>query len=53
MKIDKYSQPKSSFLSMEKDMRLIANMMLRNPRLKKLLYYTSADALNRAEPNED
>lgn len=53
MKIDKNPQPKSSFLSMEKDMRLIANMMLRNPRLKKLLYYTSADALNRAEPNED
>ncbi len=53
MKIDKNPQPKSSFLSMEKDMHLIANMMLRNPRLKKLLYYTSADALNRAEPNED
>ena len=53
MKIDKNPQPKSSFLSMEKDMRLIANMMLRNPRLKKLLYYTSADALSRAEPNED
>ena len=53
MKIDKNPQPKSSFLSMEKDMRLIANMMLRNPRLKKLLYYTSADALNRVEPNED
>ena len=53
MKIDKNPQPKSSFLSMENDMHLIANMMLRNPRLKKLLYYTSADALNRAEPNED
>ena len=53
MKIDRNPQPKSSFLSMEKDMHLIANMMLRNPRLKKLLYYTSADALNRAEPNED
>ena len=53
MKIDKNPQPKSSFLSMEKDMHLIANMMLRNPRLKKLLYHTSADALNRAEPNED
>lgn len=53
MKIDKNPQPKSSFLSMEKDMHLIANMMLRNPRLKKLLYYNSADALNRAEPNED
>ena len=54
MKINKDSQPKSSFLSMEKDMHLITNMMIRNPRLKKLLYYNSVDCLDRpAVPEEE
>ena len=47
MIINKNPQPKSSFLSMEKDMHLILNMMLKNPRLKKLLYYTTPDCLKR------
>ena len=53
MKINKDPQPKSSFLSMEKDMHLITNMMLRNPRLKKMLYYNSADCLDRPAVPED
>ena len=43
MKIEGNLQPKSSFLSMEKDASLISNMLLRNERLKKLLYYTTPD----------
>lgn len=53
MKINKNPMPKSSFLSMEKDMHLITNMMLRNPRLKKLLHYTSVDCLDRPALSED
>ena len=53
MIINKEFMPKSSFLSMEKDMHLITNMMLRNPRLKKLLYYNSPDCLDRQPVPED
>ena len=45
MKIESYRQPQSSFLSMEKDMGIITDLILRNKRLKKLLYYTTKDAL--------
>lgn len=45
--IIKDPQPKSSFLSMEKDTRIIANLILSNPRIKKMLYYTTSDCLNR------
>ena len=45
--------PKSSFLSMEKDLSLITNMMVRNPRLNKLLYYTTNDALNHPTVSEE
>lgn len=53
MKINKDPMPKSSFLSMEKDMHLISNMLLRNPRLKKLLYYTTPDCMSRPAVTED
>lgn len=49
----KSPQPKSSFLSTEKDMNLIVSAMLRNERLKRLLHYTSRDALNRKNLTED
>jgi hypothetical protein len=39
--------PKSSFLSVEKDMGIIVNEMLKDERLKRLLYYTTSDCLNR------
>lgn len=44
---------KSSFLSIEKDMRLISNIMLKNRRLKNLLYYTTPDCLDKPEVPEE
>lgn len=49
----KSPEPKSSFLSMEKDTRLILNTMLKNPRIKRLLYYNSPDCLDRPNLNDD
>ena len=53
MKIDGLKIPKSSFLSMEKDTNLIINKMFKNERLKRLLYYTDKNALNRPNLSED
>lgn len=40
-----YFKVNSSFLSIEKDFALIANKMLKNQRLMKLIYYTQPDCL--------
>lgn len=48
-----YQYPKSSFISIEKDMGTIVNMMLKNNRLKKMLYYTSRDCLSRPNLTEE
>jgi len=53
MRIDSAKLPKSSFLSMEKDTNLIINKMFKNERLKRLLYYTDRNALNRPNITED
>ena len=53
MKIETYSYPKSSFLSMEKDMRIIVDTIIKNNRLKKLLFYTTKDCLNKPDLTED
>ena len=53
MKIVNYEFPKSSFLSIQKDLEIITNKMMKNERLKKLLYYTTNDALDRPKLNED
>lgn len=53
MKKMTYTYPKSSFLSVEKDMDIIVNMILKNDRLKKLLYYTTKDCLERPNLTED
>lgn len=45
MKIENYQFPKSSFLSLEKDTELIITQMLKNERLKKLLFYNTNNAL--------
>lgn len=46
MKLGKdYFNPGSSFLTIEKDFALIANKMLKNQDLLKLLYYTEPDCL--------
>ena len=47
MKIESYTYPKSSFLSLEKDMEIITSTMMKNDRLKKLLYYNTKDCLDR------
>jgi hypothetical protein len=47
MKVQNYQIPKSSFLSVEKDLSIITDWMLKNKRLKKLLYYTTNDAMDR------
>ena len=53
MKIQNYNYPKSSFLSMEKDMNIIVDHMMKNERLKKLLYYTSRDCLDKPMLNDE
>ena len=53
MKREVYSYPKSSFLSVEKDMNLIVQMIMKNERLKKMLFYTSRDCLNKPNLTED
>ena len=53
MKREVYSYPKSAFLSVEKDMSIITNTIMKNDRLKKMLYYTSKDCLNKPNLNED
>ena len=53
MRIDGYYIPKSSFLSVEKDTGIIVNEILKNNRLKKLLYYTTSDAMEKPNLTED
>ena len=53
MKIQNYIYPKSSFLSAEKDMNIIVDRMLKNDRLKKMLYYTTKDCLDRPKVTDD
>lgn len=53
MKIESYKYPKSSFLAMDKDMSIIIDYFLKNERLKKLLFYTTRDCLNKPNLNED
>ena len=53
MKIVNYQFPKSSFLAQEKDLELITNMMLKNDRFKRLLYYNTKDALDRPDLTEE
>jgi hypothetical protein len=54
MRVDRTKTLKSSFLSIEKDMGLIMQEILKNERLKQLLFYTSDDALlkPRLKPEE-
>lgn len=53
MKIQNYEFNKSSFLSVEKDFSLIVDKILKNDRLKKLLYYNSVDALRKPNLTEE
>ena len=53
MKIQTYTYPESSFLSLEKDMSIIVDMIMKNNRLKKMLYYTTKDCMNKPNLTED
>lgn len=53
MKIQNYSYPKSSFLSTEKDMGIIVDLIMKNDRLKKMLYYTTKDCLNKPKLTDE
>ena len=53
MKIENYHPPKSSFLSINKDMRLLIDKFLANDRLCKLLFYTDSNALNKAKLTDE
>lgn len=52
MKIDNVKNPESAFLAQEKDMRIIVDRMAANQRLRKLLYYTTPDALKKPEVSD-
>ena len=53
MKIENYQFPKSSFLSINKDLDIIINRILKNERLQKLLYYSVNNPLEQKVLNED
>lgn len=53
MKIDTYKYPESSFLSIEKDMGILINLMLKNENLKKLLYHNTNKCLSYPKLTED
>lgn len=43
--IKTFKEPQSSFLSVDKDLTIMTDMMLQNKRLQKLLYYTTPNAM--------
>lgn len=53
MKIENYVLPKSSFLSVDKDLSIIVQTILENKRLKKLLYYNTKDCLEKPDLTEE
>ena len=53
MKINNYHPPKSSFLSINKDMRLLVDKFLSNDRLCQLLYYTDKNALDKPKLTDE
>ena len=53
MKKEVYTFPHSSFLSTEKDMNIIVDRIMKNNRLKKMLYYPTKDCLDRPNVSED
>lgn len=52
MKVGQEHFPKSSFLSVEKDLSLITKKLMNNQRLMKLLYYTQKDCLTAVDLTE-
>ena len=52
MRVINYREPKSSFLSMDKDLGTIIDAFFKNKNLKKLLYYTTPNALKMEDLTE-
>ena len=48
MRIENFQRPHSSFLSVDKDTDLIITKMLKNDRLKRLLFYPTKDCITNA-----
>ena len=53
MRVHTYTTPESSFLALEKDMNIIVDMIIKNERLKKMLFYTTKDCLWRPDLTEE
>ena len=53
MKINGVNLPKSSFLSVEKDLEIVVKHLFKNERLKRLLYYTTKDAIDKPDLNDE
>lgn len=53
MKIERYKAPKSSFLSVDKDISTIIDMFLSNERLKRLIYRTNKDPMRAQNLTEE
>ena len=53
MKINGVNLPKSSFLSVEKDLEIVVKHLCKNERLKRLLYYTTKDAIDKPNLNDE
>lgn len=53
MKVVSYKEPRSSFLSVEKDLGVITEAILKNKNLKKLLHYTTSKALSMPPLNDE
>ena len=53
MIIKNYTIPHSSFMSVDKDLALITERILKNKNLCKILYYTDRDALDRPNLTEE
>lgn len=53
MRIETYKFPRSGFLSVEKDLNIIMDRILKNERLKKLLFYPTVDSLERPELKDE
>ena len=53
MIIKNYEIPHSSFMSVDKDLQIITEWMMKNKNLCKILYYTDRDALDRPALTEE
>ena len=53
MRVINYREPHSSFLSVDKDLQIIIDNLLKNKNFKKLLHYTTKNALKQKTLTEE